>query len=219
MARSYVVLDTESSVCERSFRRILVSIAYEVVDVHLSATVRESYYDIVQLPPDAMLDFVSEQIHGITLDIAREKGRPLLGILQTFLSVLQDVRPYAIVGHDIANDIQLLVNEAIHVGIPPASLCSLRTLLCTKELSIALCRLPLPQHLQYENPGDIILQTLNDTPPRKQHFVYKWPSLQESYCLLVKKNELPPNHHAHDARGDVERCRAVLVNLLLSKNV
>ena len=50
-SQCYVVLDTESSVCQRSFRRLLVSIAYEVVDVNQacsSGSVRESHYDIVK---------------------------------------------------------------------------------------------------------------------------------------------------------------------------
>jgi DNA polymerase III epsilon subunit-like protein len=219
MAKSqcYVVLDTESSVCQLSFRRVLVSLAYEVVDVNASNVVRQSHYEIIRQPGCMQLDTLSESIHGITVKQSQEKGKPLADVLQRFLTVLHTVSSNAIVGHDIAGDIQLIVNEAIRVGVRPTDLGPLRRLLCTKLLSIAQCRLPLPGHLQYEYPCDVVLQTLNEHPPKKLSATYKFPSLEESYSHVVPLNDFPPHHHAHDARGDVERCRAVLIHLLLQR--
>ena len=215
-----MVLDTQSSICQRSFRRLLVSIAYEVVDVNQacsSGSVRESHYHIVKQPKGVELDSVSEAIHGITVVDSQRHGKPLQTVLHHFLTCLNQVSPTAIVGHDIRGDIQLLVNEAIRTGIHPAELAPLRRLLCTKELSIAQCRLPLPFHLQYEYPCDAVLEQMNETPPKKLSCTFKFPSLEESYANLVNPDDLPLQHNAHDARGDVERCRAVLVHLLLKQ--
>lgn len=45
---------------------------------------------------------------------------------------------------------------------------------------------------------------------------YKWPSLEESYQLIVHREAALASHAAHDARGDVERCRAVFLELMRS---
>ena len=53
-------------------------------------------------------------------------------------------------------------------------------------------------------------------PPVLPVWWYKWPSLQESYQLLVHRKAALASHAAHDARGDVERCRAVFLELMRS---
>ena len=72
-------------------------------------------------------------------------------------------------------------------------------LLCTRMLTTHHCAIP------------------------RGHGHFKWPSLQETHCLLVKDkvpceiftpptctHHSPCTHDQHDARGDVHRCREVL---------
>lgn len=67
-------------------------------------------------------------------------------------------------------------------------------LICTRMLATHPCAIPLTHN------------------PRR----YKWPSLEESYSILVApgRQGSPAPLQAHDARGDVERCRDVFLCLL-----
>ena len=207
MGRIFVVLDTESSVCRDTNRRILVSLAYEIVDID-GLGVLEAVYELVQ-PPQTVLavDPASESVHGITMRTSLSEGKPVERVIRRLMDCLQRVQPLAVVGHDITGDIKLLVSEALQSGVSPCAFLPLRRLLCTKELSAAFCCLPLPRRLLFDHP---CLQTHEhaETTPRCR---YKWPSLQESYDILVTHKT--PVKGLHDARGDVERCRAVLLHL------
>lgn len=127
-------------------------------------TVRQTFYDIVRPSSDLSLDTVSENVHGITREECTRDGRSLMDVMHRFLTVLRDVQPCAVVGHDVVGDIRLLVSEAIRIGMSPGSLFHLRRVLCTKELSMGRCRLPLPSHLQYEHPCDVLLERMNGNP-------------------------------------------------------
>ena len=229
--RCYVVLDTESSVCQKTFRRVLVSIAYEVVYVdvaHHYQEVRRAYYDVVKQPTSIGLDNASEKVHGISVSMSQLYGKHLYKVLQRLFAVLKDVQPDAIVGHDIVMDVRLLINEALRVGIDVRTLNLFGRLLCTRELTTAHCRLPLPNHLRYEYPCDKILETWQTDPPCHSMPLYKWPTLNECYGLLVSP-DASTLHHIHDARCDVqtnpssgderlfERCRAVFMKLLMHR--
>jgi hypothetical protein len=202
--RRFLVLDTESSICQETNRRVLISLAYQVVDVHLGTLTedtQELHYDIVQQPSGIHLDNASEQIHGITLDRTQREGIPLCDALNRLLQVVKDSAPHAVVGHDIVGDIKLIVCEAIRAGMVPAQLSPLRNVLCTRQLSLGKCRLPLPHHLKYDYPCDMLLQKMNGIMPCNGINGYKWPSLEESYKLLASHSaNLTPCYGTHDAR-------------------
>lgn len=230
----YLIVDTESSVCQMSRDRVLVSIAYEVLDVDPSAagvgpTTLARVYDLVKVPPHYWLDATSERIHGITAYDTHEKGLPLERVLVRLAAVVKRYAPQAIVGHDVASDVVLLVSECVRAGIPPDCFgCLFRKLICTKVAALPRCRIPLPQAAARRAPQQVLLprrprgRTKKRTwrpvapaqlpaPPPPQ---LKWPSLEESYDILVKdKTHLCGRFTMHDARGDVERCRAVFLGL------
>ena len=114
-------------------------------------------------------------------------------------------RPVALVGHDVVPDAALLVSEALRIGLPASRLPDVfGRLLCTKQLAVGQCGIPLPTHLRFDFLCDVLLHRLNGDPaalPRPSSTVYKWPNLDECYQLLV----------GAVARGDVERCRLVLI--------
>lgn len=105
-------------------------------------------------------------------------------------------------GHDVVGDIKLLVSEAVRIGVRPMQLLHLRKILCTKELSVGVCRLPLPSHLQYEHPCDALLERMYGGSPGGMGLcTYKWPTLSECYDRIVSHATMPPSHSCHDARG------------------
>ena len=141
MNKRYLVVDTESSVCLRRRQRILVSLAYEVVDAH--GRVYCSHYGVVRLPPWVILDEESVAVHGITPEMPRwvhrgthrsssqRDGVPLEDMLREFLECLRQNHPVAIVGHDVTGDVprgsppcdgppappRLLINEMLACGV------------------------------------------------------------------------------------------------------
>jgi hypothetical protein len=222
----FVVIDTESSVCHDTNIRILVSFAYEVV-ADDGDTVRASCYDLVALPPGIRLDRRSQRCHGITPSAMARRGRALFHILRDpatigvgswsdrdFVDTMTTVQPTALVGHDVVGDAVLLVSEALRVGLPAAHLRDVfLRLLCTKQLAVGRCCIPLPHHLRYDFPCDAMLHRLNgDARSSQPPAAYKWPNLDECYRMLVGSDEAEPPRH--DARGDVERCRRVLSRFL-----
>lgn len=77
----YLVVDTESSVRLNDRCRVLVSLAYEVVDTvgapsDSGSIIRASGYDIVHQSADLPLDPISLRVHRIDGPTSRSIGRP-----------------------------------------------------------------------------------------------------------------------------------------------
>lgn len=211
-----MILDTESTMCLRRRRRLLVAIAYEVIWPDRTPTTTKNdtmAYDVVILPDDLVPDRRSEEIHGITGPVSWEIGRPLHRVLARLFHCLQVHRPVAIVGHDVVGDAHLVVSEAMLAGCTCQSIPNaLMRLICTRMIATPRCALPLPTHLQRQ---------------RQRRGVgvagvsgFKWPSLTETYDMLVLRDGTPArrrrrlHHPTHDARGDVERCREVFLRMV-----
>ena len=188
----YLILDTESSLCAVRRRRVLASLACEVVDAE--GGVLGAQYAIVRRPPGHRPDAPSVAVHGIGAGQAALRGQPVGRVLRGLFALVAAHEPLdAVVGHDVVGDVNLLISEALQAGLGCGTLPGALThLLCTRMLSTHLCALPRPGW----GPG------------------FKWPSLEESYRLLVPRARARARHSAHDARGDVERCRALFRHLL-----
>ena len=155
-------------------------------------------------------------------------GQPLADVLNALTTAVVQYKPMALVGHDITNDLMLLVSEAVRCGLPIRNFLPLRRLLCTKHATVGLCAIPLPQHLRSEYSCDVEVERLSggkSTHTRTAHSnLLKWPNLEESYqCVLGKPKSIwdtelsyspLATQEQHDARGDVARCRVVLLYLL-----
>lgn len=237
----YVVLDTESSVCKLRRRRLLVSLAYECLEVTdpegedknhghhrvvdrpvpvLSTPysvggvpARRRGYHVVRLPGDVVLDRRSVTIHGISAENTWTHGSALQDVLLHFFACIERYHPDAIVGHDVVGDIGLLVSELLHHGCSsawvPSAICRL---VCTRMLATHRCAIPLPSHIRMITARSVVTTNPAASAGRGVDVRFKWPSLQESYNLLVNKPE-ELEHACHDARGDVERCRAIFLRL------
>ena len=225
-----VFLDTESSVCLSRRRRVLVSIAYQVVDVH--GTVYASHYELVwQCPAEYRAAPQSVAIHRISAEESQAYGQPLASVLHRFFACVERHRATAIVGHDIGGDLALLVSEAVTTaGMSPDAALLLAMipraahLVCTRMLATHHCAIPLPAHLSTE-PWVQLLERFT----RRRHgraaspslplppgvapvgspavdddgdaTAYKWPSLRESYETLVKKPTTVDSEGPHGVAG------------------
>jgi hypothetical protein len=191
-----LVLDTESSVCRTEHRRILVSVAYEVIVFDATTDtymIESSGYHIVSPEAHTDPDPASLSVHQIPPNYAKQYGHPLFDVLSAIRRVVEHYRPAAIVGHDIVGDVALLVTEAMRCGLNHLFRWLGPTLICTKFLSMGPCAIPLPKHVISNTVG-----------------ILKWPNLDESYRLLVTDTvPLSAPFEKHDARGDVARCRAI----------
>lgn len=163
VTRKRLVLDTESSLCHRRHQRLLVSLAYEVVDG--LGRVHAAHYELVwqprlggwfssktepttSRPKDIKPDIRSVRIHGLNPEVSWRYGQPLLHVLQRLYACLEAHRPCAVVGHDVWGDVSLLVSESVHCGMPCHHLPqALRRLLCTRMMATHRCAIPLPPHL------------------------------------------------------------------------
>ena len=146
--RPRLILDTESSVCPARRRRVLVSLAYEVVDPQGQVLV--SRYEVVSQPIGFQPDPVSVAVHGLDSASTQEQGQPLDRILHRLFTVVRTNQPTAVVGHDIVGDISLLVSETIVTGVACDGIpLQLTRLLCTRMLTTHLCALPLPARTMY----------------------------------------------------------------------
>jgi hypothetical protein len=207
----YLVIDTESSLRLDTRLRVLVSLAYEVVATE-DDSVRAAGYDIVRHSPGCPLDPRSLRVHHIDADTARVHGKPLRAVLANLASVIRKYQPVAVVGHDVQGDVCLLVSECLRLNLSPAHCFGnlFRWMVCTKLGGAVPCGIPLPGTGGAATFGRGRL---------------KWPNLAECYERLVLLR--PPSSSAaaaglappcdwpcHDARGDVERCRAVFLRLL-----
>lgn len=225
--RTGPVPDTESSLrCDAGFRRSLVSLAFEMVCIRIDRAggrllteTLESYYAVVSPPAGAHFDAASARVHRLTAELCRVHGRPLSEVVGALLGAIHrhaaaGVR-IPVVGHDVAGDVALLVDECLRGGL--ASPCELRRAfshtVCTKLLTVGLCRLPVP----YPFADVLVSAARRRAPVDRRAGGYKWPSLDEALGYVLRRHGAAPSFHhhpAHDARGDVDRCRCVFVGLL-----
>lgn len=224
----YLVLDTESSMCPKRRARRLVSLAYEVVAVDADSGLpqpplpRLAVHDLVRPSAEeeaAGGDRASEAIHGISPKqaAAAPHARPLRAVLRRLVSTLDDYAPISgIVAHGVVADVALLLAEFHRAGWRWPDPAALRTapLICTKLAATATCRLPLPPHLRYDYPVDLLLHRLHGAPGPRPVFTpspFKWPSLEEARATLT----LDDDHAArHDAGHDAAACREIFLVLL-----
>lgn len=103
----------------------------------------------------------ASDIHGITNDIALEKGENLKDVMNQFVSLLKESK--YIIGHNLSYDRKIIRGELIRTGIEYDS--SEKIKICTMHSSTKLCKIPGKRG-------------------------YKWPTLQELHkCLFGEEFE------------------------------
>ncbi len=123
------------------------------------------------------------EIHGITTEMAMEKGLPLFMVLRYFLKVL-DPADY-IIGHNIDYDIKVMHGELHRMKMRNTLMAKKK--IDTMKSSVSFVKLP----------------------PAKDFTRYKYPKLRELYSFLFGKNF----ENAHDALADVKATAACFFEL------
>ncbi len=155
----------------------LVQLSFQLLSIQTPESepqlIRE--LDFIIKPDGFEIPKESSNIHGITQEIANEKGVTIKRALKYFVESLQECD--YVVAHNVEFDRKIVGAEFVRMGIKPN--CSSRESICTKELGTDLCKIPNP----YSWGGQ-----------------YKWPSLQELHKHLFGVGF----EDAHNSKVDVE---------------
>jgi DNA polymerase III epsilon subunit-like protein len=151
----------------------IVQIAWIVTDERLN-TLKEVNLIIKpdgwEIPKEAM------EVHGITMEIAHEKGITIAEATQQFEDDLKEFNVEELVAHNISFDEKVVESEIYRQGKTPSL--SHLTHTCTMKSSVDLCKLPNPRF-----SGS-----------------YKWPRLSELHQFLFNEDF----DGAHDALNDIK---------------
>lgn len=143
--------------------------------------IRECYSAIVQPEGYEIPEEVSK-IHGITTEIAKERGRPLFIILSAIERLFLDAD--LIVAHNVRFDMPVVMAEFARVYSTVENVVNMfeQTRYCTMLQSTPVCKIP-----------------------NKGRAGFKWPKLGEAYMHFFGE----VFHNAHDALTDVMACKRI----------
>jgi len=122
-----------------------------------------------------MIPTGAARVHGITTEIARQRGVQLAEVLSSLYADIETNGPELYIGHNVSFDRPIVLNEYARLGADE-NVSPLQTF-CTMKSSTQICRIAHPSR------GG-----------------YKWPTLGELHEHLFGH----VHDAAHDAVGDVE---------------
>lgn len=164
---------------------LIVQFSYIIYDTSTNEILK-SYDEIVKLEEGIQIPEESIQIHGITNEISREKGKMVKDVLNDFFHDLQSVD--LLVGHNVSFDINMLKVELLRIisetetetetELKPEEkyldfLTNYKNIYCTMQESIELCDIKKTNKF-----GRVVL---------------KWPKLSELHQKLF--DSIPNNLH------------------------
>ena len=186
----YLIFDTETTGLPKNWRAPLsdsenwprcIQIAWQIHDTSGDLVEHENYL----IQPDAYtIPFDSEQIHGISTALAKDKGVSLIKVLEKFKKATSKAE--FIVGHNVSFDRNIIGAEFLRLGLPDILESKLIIDTCTEETA-TLCKL---------------------SGGRGGKF--KLPTLSELYCFLFQESF----EEAHNATADVEATTRAFLELL-----
>lgn len=118
----------------------------------------------------------ASEIHGITTEMALEKGIPIREALELFNKAIESSD--LVIGHNIAFDRDVVTAEYSRLGV--YSLIQDKDNFCTMKSTTDFCKIPKSSN----------------------NYEYKWPKLSELYETLFQSSF----EDAHDALADVKAC-------------
>ena len=188
----YLFFDTETNglikkiICEHTGKTILeydpkryyhfpriVQLGFTLYDINRNL-IKE--YDQIVYPEDFTIPKEASKIHGITTEIAKEKGISIVQILNDFWDALENTK--YLIAHNISYDAPVVYAEMYRHNVR-RKIKNKPIKICTKELTINFCKLP---------------------PKYRNQKEYKWPTLTELHTKLFNVDF----EDAHDAMGDVK---------------
>ena len=186
----YLIFDTETTGLPISYTAAItdtnnwprcVQIAWQLHD-EMGTLIEHQNYIIK--PEGYNIPFEAEQIHGISTELAIEKGVSLLGVLEKFNIALSQAK--YVVGHNVGFDVNILACEfhRLEVGSDITKIAVLDT--CT-DVTASLLKLPGGRGGKY-----------------------KFPTLSELYVYLFDESF----EEAHNATADVEATTRCFLELI-----
>ena len=186
----YLIFDTETTGLPKNWKAPLsdsenwprcIQIAWQIHDNSGDLVEHENYL----IQPDAYtIPFDSEQIHGISTALAKDKGVSLIKVLEKFKKATSKAE--FIVGHNVSFDRNIIGAEFLRLGVPDILESKSIIDTCTEETA-TLCKL---------------------SGGRRGKF--KLPTLSELYRYLFQESF----EEAHNATADVEATTRAFLELL-----
>lgn len=152
----------------------LVQLAYIVTDENDNTIVQG---DFIIRPDGFSIPEQASNIHGITTDIAIERGMDLSEVLFGFLPLLNEAD--LVIGHNIVFDKKIVGSEFHRLSLPDSAIfLKEKETICTMMKSTKYCSL-------------------------QGNYGNKWPKLQELHNILFGENF----DSAHNAAADIQATR------------
>lgn len=140
----YIFFDTETTGIPRDYNAPtsdsrnwprLVQLSWITTDEDCNAL---SQNDFIVYPDGFSIPFDAARVHGITTNIAKEKGELLRNVIKNFIDDFDTAQ--IIVGHNIAFDKKIVGAELVRLG--KKDMMDSKKSLCTMESSTDYCKIP-----------------------------------------------------------------------------
>ncbi len=136
-------------------------------------TGKVSWYDFIIFPENWIIPSDSIAIHGISNEVAKESGLPILEVMEKFLTDYK--KSDRIIAHNINFDNAIVNSQLARLGKDPLPE---KEKICTMHSTTDILKLP------------------------GRYGKYKWPKLEEAYCFLVNSEGFEGAHNAlNDVRA------------------
>jgi DNA polymerase III epsilon subunit-like protein len=183
----------------------IVQLSYMIYDTDSNKIIKLSD-NIAKIPENAELSTESVAIHGIDRNKMNEKGKPMVEILQEFLTDIESID--LIIAHNIDFDINMIIVELY------------RSAMDTNNSHIKEINLPVTVQLQYMNryctmKNSMELCNIKKFSKTTGNEYVKFPTLSETYYKLF--NEKPNN--MHNALNDIYACFRCFYKLKYKKDI
>jgi len=183
----------------------IVQLSYMIYDTDSTKIIKISD-NIVKIPENVELTKESIAIHGIDKNKINEKGKPMVEILQEFLTDIKSID--LIIAHNIDFDINMIIVELY------------RSAMDTKNSHIKEINLPVTVQLQYMNryctmKNSMELCNIKKFSKTTGNEYIKFPTLTETYNKLfnVKPNNM------HNSLNDIYACFRCFYKLKYKKDI
>ncbi len=186
----YLIFDTETTGLPKNFKAPAADTDNWPRVIQIAWQLHDEWGDLIEqqnflIKPEGFnIPFESEQVHGISTELAMKEGHDLEEVLHTFNRALRQAK--FIVGHNIEFDRKVTAAEFIRKKIP-SDLLDKKALDTMTEKTAQLCQLPGGRHGRY-----------------------KLPRLGELYRHLFGEDFA----EAHNASADVEATARIFLELL-----
>jgi DNA polymerase III epsilon subunit-like protein len=183
----------------------IVQLSYMIYDTDSTKIIKISD-NIVKIPENIELSKESTAIHGIDRNTMNKRGRPIVNILQEFLTDIDFID--VIIAHNIDFDINMIIVELY------------RSAMDANNSHIKEINLPVTVQLQYMNryctmKNSMDLCNIKQFSKTTGKEYVKFPTLSEAYNKLF--NEKPNN--MHNSLNDIYACFRCFYKLKYKKDI